>query len=769
MHLAVLSGFAASIAAPWIHRITRNLSGWIISLIPFSIFFYFASFIPGLSRGETFRVAYTWVPSLNVSLSFHIDGLSLLFALLISGIGGLITIYAGGYLEGHEYLGRFYAFILMFMASMLGVVLADNLFTLFIFWELTSLSSFLLIGFENEQESSRSAALQALLVTGIGGLALLAGFVLLNIAGGTSEISQLAALGDQIQGHPYYVGILILILLGAFTKSAQVPFHFWLPSAMVAPTPVSAYLHSATMVKAGIYLLARMTPVLGGTEIWLVLLVATGLVTTIVGAYLALSNTEMKRILAYSTISSLGIMVLLIGLGASGAIKAVIVFILAHALYKGALFMIAGVVYHETNTLDLDNLGGLWRLMPITAIIAGLAALSLSGLGPVLSFIGKELILEALIGSPVYAILLVAAAVLVGAISVALALIIAIWPFFRTSLEYSKHPHDPNLNLLLGPGLLAFSGLLLGLFPFMIADTIVSPAITAILGQPFPVSLALWHGFSVALGLSGISLLSGLILYRQWIIWRKGSSIIGKYMRNGPAWFYEESIIWLNRLALAQTRILQSGHLHHYLYTIIISTILIGFYALVGRTHLLGTVVFNEVRFYEAGLAILILVSALVSITIRSRLAAVAALGVVGFGVALTFVFFGSPDLAMTQLMVETVTVILLVLVLYHLPGFAILSGRRDRIRDAIIASAAGLMMTLFILSTMQVRVDRPISEFFIEQSYRLAHGRNIVNVILVDFRAMDTLGEITVLSLAAVGVFALLKLRIGKKPGVDQ
>jgi multicomponent Na+:H+ antiporter subunit A len=337
MEVAVMSGFVASLAAPWLHKLARGITGWIIALLPLSIFLYFASFAGAIGAGVTFSFSRAWVPSLGVNLSFYLDGLSLLFVLLISGIGTLIVIYAGGYLAGHPQLGSFYGYVLMFMASMLGVSLANNLLSLFVFWELTSLSSYLLIGFDHEKEASRSAALKALLVTGGGGLAMLAGLVLLNQVSGATEISELVLHGEAVRSHQLYLPILLLILLGAFTKSAQAPFHFWLPAAMEAPTPVSAYLHSATMVKAGIYLLARMSPVLGGTIPWVTIVTLVGAVTMLVGAYLALYYSNLKRILAYTTISSLGTLVLLLGIGTSGAIKAAMVFLLAHALYKGAI------------------------------------------------------------------------------------------------------------------------------------------------------------------------------------------------------------------------------------------------------------------------------------------------------------------------------------------------------------------------------------------------------------------------------------------------
>ena len=373
------------------------------------------------------------MPALGVNLSFTVDGLSLLFALLISGVGALVLVYAGGYLAGSPQLGRLYAFLLFFMASMLGLVLADNLLLLFVFWELTSLSSYLLIGFDHERAEARAAALQALLVTGGGSLALLAGFLLLGQVGGSLELSALLSRPGAVTAHLLYVPILLLVLAGAFTKSAQFPFHFWLPAAMAAPTPVSAYLHSATMVKAGVYLLARLSPVLGGTDFWVWLVTVTGSATMLVGAYLALRQSDLKLILAYSTVSALGVMTSLLGLGGALAVRAALAFLLGHALYKGALFLVAGALDHQTGTRDVDRLAGLARAMPITALAAGLAALSMAGIPPLFGFIAKELSYEATLHAPASA-WVTAAAVLANALLVAAAGLAGLKPFLGKAL-----------------------------------------------------------------------------------------------------------------------------------------------------------------------------------------------------------------------------------------------------------------------------------------------------------------------------------------------
>ena len=760
--VAVLSGFVMALAAPWLHRIARKTSGWVLALFPLALTVYFAGQISGVAAGEVLAVSADWVPSLGIALSFSLDGLSLLFALLISGIGALVVVYAGGYLAGHAHLGRFYAFLLMFLASMLGLVLANNVITLFVFWELTSVSSYLLIGFEHEREAARHAALQALLVTGLGGLALLAGLLLLGQAGGSLELSELLTRGEAIRAHPFYAPILLLILAGAFTKSAQFPFHFWLPSAMEAPTPVSAYLHSATMVKAGVYLLARLSPALGGTELWFYIVTAAGAATMLTGAYLAFQQSDMKRILAYSTMSALGMMVLLLGIGTERAVKAAIVSILVHALYKGALFLVAGAVDHETGTRDVGRLGGLRRAMPITAAAAALAALSMAGLPPLFGFIGKEMVYEAVYESPTTAALLTGVVVLSSMFLLAVAGVAGLRPFFGKQTSTPKHPHEAPLSLWLGPSLLAGLGLLSGLFPGA-AGWLVSPAVAASWGESAGIELALFHGWSPVLLLSAVTVAGGLGLFAVRGACRRVASHLAGVSRWGATRGYELALDGVNGLARAQTRFLQSGYLRYYLLTIIATTLGLAAYTLLSRAGLPVPQGSLQVPLYQAVLAGLILLAALAAVLSRSRLGAVAALGVVGYSVALIFVLFGAPDLAMTQFLVETLTVILLVLVLYHLPRFATLSTARARMRDMAVALLAGGLMTALVLAATAIQPQHEVSAYMAGNSAVLAHGRNVVNVILVDFRGLDTLGEITVLAVAGIGVYSLLKLRIQK------
>ncbi len=763
MLAAVLSGFALSLAAPWVQRVGRGATGWLIALLPLGLTAYFAGLLDMVRRGEVVRVVYDWLPSLGLRLSFYVDGLSLLFALLITGIGALVMVYAGAYLPTRD-LGRFYPLILIFMASMLGLVAADNLIALYVFWELTSISSYLLIGFTHDSPTARAAALQALLVTTGGGLAMLAGIVLLGQVGGSFELSDLLTRGAVIQDHPLYPAILGLMLLGAFTKSAQFPFHFWLPGAMEAPTPVSAYLHSATMVKAGVYLLARLSPILGGHEAWRTSVTTVGLVTMLVGGFLAITQTDLKRTLAYSTVSALGALVMLLGLGTTYAVQAAMTFLLAHALYKGALFMAAGVIDHETGTRDVERLRGLRKAMPLTAGITALAAVSLAGLPPTLSFIGKEMLLEATLREPA-SLALTPFAVLGGAFFVTVAGIVGVRPFFGEARPTPKPAHEAGVGLLLGPAVLAILALLLGLAPDLIGGWTISAAVSAILGRVETVHLALWHGVNVALALSGLSLLVGWLAYRGWANLRATALRFDPVLARGPQRWYDLALVGLQRLAVLQTRVLQNGQLRYYVLTILGTLVALVGYTLIAHTQLPTRLrlTWNDLRFYEVALAVLILLATLTAVRTSSRLTAIIALGVVGYSVTLIYVLFGAPDLAMTQVLIETLTVVLLVLVVYHLPPFGALSSQAARARDMVIALTAGVLMTLMVLMVMNIPTNQSVARYYAEQSLPLAYGRNIVNVLLVDFRAFDTLGEITVLTLAAAGVYALLRLRPGR------
>lgn len=769
MLLAVLSGFILALVAPWLQRILGKAAAWTLALLPAGLFAYFASFIGPVAGGQPILVSTPWLPSLDINLSFNLDGLSLLFALIISGIGALIVLYGGAYLEGDSDLGRFYAYLLMFMASMLGLVLSNNVLSLFVFWELTSITSFLLIGYYHEREESRFAALQALLVTGLGGLAMLAGLVLLALIGGSWELTGLFEQGAVVTNHRLYLLTLALILAGAFTKSAQFPFHFWLPGAMAAPAPVSAYLHAATMVKGGVYLVARVSPILGGTAAWLYLVAGFGALTALLAAYIAWQQTDLKRILAYSTVSALGLLMLLLGLGGDMAVEAAIVFLVVHALYKGSLFMAAGAVDHESGARDITQLGGLRAAMPLTMIAALLAACSMSGFPPFLGFVGKELIYEATLHTGLMPYLITGAAVLTNVLTIVAAGLVAVKPFFGPKVDTPKHAHEAPLRMWLGPLILAGLGLLIGLLaseisPFRFFDeALVSPAVTAILAEETTVHLALWHGLTPSLMLSVVTIAAGVGLYFAWGVIQRLVAPLNAITRWGPEQWYRWTLDGMLAVARLQTRVLQSGYLRYYLMITILTTVGLAGYTLVTRGALDERQYMQslDASIYEILLYLTIVAATLMVTMTTSRLAAVAGLGVVGFGVAVIFILFGAPDLAMTQLAIETLSVILLVLVLYKLPTFATLTSTSARLRDLFVALLGGGLMTILVLVVTALPPVSHLTPYFAENSLSLARGHNVVNVILVDFRGFDTMGEITVLSIAALGVYGLLYLRL--------
>ena len=762
MLLAVLSIFAVAALAPLVVRLGRSAAGWGLALLPAGLFAYFVSWMPTVAEGEPVRETHAWVSGLDASLSFYLDGLSLLFALLITGIGTLIVIYAGGYMAGAKQ-GRFFPTLFFFMGSMLGLVLADNLIAFFVFFELTSLASYLLIGFYHGDEYARRSARKALIVTGGGGLALLAGLLLLHQVTGVMAFSDMLGQGAAVAGSPYYGAILLLVLIGAFTKSAQFPFHFWLPAAMAGPTPVSAYLHSATMVKAGVYLLARLSPVLGGTPAWTWSLVLVGGFTMLLTAWLSLHYTDLKQILAYSTVMILGLLVMLLGIGGEHAVVAAMTFILVHALYKGALFMMAGNVDHEAGTRDINELGGLASDMPITAASGLAAALSMGGIPLLFGFIGKEVTYEAALHAGELGMVVILVSILANAALLAAALVVGIKTFFGTSRgALTLKPHEAPVSMWLGPVVLAGLGILFGILPGLVDTRLLTPAVGAVLQEEHEVHLALWHGINAPLLASLATFVLGGALYAVWKHLQPSRAMagLGRVFGAGPANGFERILYGLGRTGYYSTRVFQSGKMRHYLFAIF------GTIALVGGAYFLAGVELNwpgglaNVSFYEATLVGLIVLAAGVAVRATDRFVAILGLSVAGYSVALIYLLYGAPDLSMTQFAIETLSVILLALVFISLPRFTFEESVGVRLRDAVTAIGVGGVVTLIALRVLNRPLDRRISDFMAEKSYTEAHGHNIVNVILVDFRGLDTLGEITVLTMAALGVYALVRLR---------
>jgi multicomponent Na+:H+ antiporter subunit A len=768
MLLAVLSGFLLAAFAPWIFRALGDKAGWALALLPAGLTVYFASFMPAVMAGEVIAIPYAWVPGLEIDLTFVVDGLSLLFCMLISVIGTFVVLYGSGYLHGDRDLPRFFVLILAFMASMLGLVLSDNLISLFVFWELTSITSFMLIGYYHEKESSRQCAQQSLIVTAGGGLVLLAGLIVLAGMGESYSLRELVSNPEALVAHEHYTLALILILVGCFTKSAQFPFHFWLPNAMAGPTPVSAYLHSATMVKAGVYLLARLNPGLGRTELWMTILPAFGAVTMFIGVYLAVKSTDLKKVLAYSTIMALGTLTMLVGIGTDLAMQAFVAFLLGHSLYKGALFMLAGIVDHEAGTKDITKLSGLRKKMPITAIATGIAALSLAGIPGMFGFVAKELMIETLLGAEFLGVMLITLGVASAALGVVVGALVGLKPFWGEYKETPSPAHDPPLSMILGPVVLAGLSVVFGVLPFIPDQFLVQAAVTSVRGESIDFYLAVWHGFNLPLLMSAVSIAIGAVLFWKWEAVRGAMSKLDVLYAHGPEWLYNrmmDGIVWL---ASWQTRTIQNGYMRNYIMTILLTMVVLVGYPLVFKYDATPYLEIDA-RLHEVMIVVLMLAAAVYASVTRSRLGSVAAMGVVGFGVALVYILFSAPDLGITQLLVETLTVILLVLVLFRLPEFVNFSSPAARVRDLFVALSVGGLMTLLMLAAMKVQFHEPISAYHIAESVPGGKGRNIVNVILVDFRAMDTLGEIFVLALAALGVVAMVKFRADRsKPEED-
>lgn len=780
--------FALAFLAPSMHRVLGKVTGYVLAAGPLAGFVYYLTHMTSSAAGEATSVAWTWAESLGVEFSFRVDSLSTLFALLVTGVGTAIVLYANSYLDGHPKRGRFFGYLMGFMGSMLGLVLADDLILLFIFWELTSITSYLLIGFDHEREKARKSALQALVVTGLGGLSMLAGMVLLGQIAGTFSVSGIIEHHQVLAESPLTLAAMILVLGGAFTKSAQFPFHFWLPNAMEAPSPVSAYLHSSTMVKAGVYLVARLNPAFMEDQAWQWALSCFGGATMLIGSYLATRQTYYKKVLAYTTVSSLGIMVMLVGLGAPQAAAA---YILAHALFKGALFLVAGIVDHEAGVKDTEQMGRLFGKMPVTAIVAIISGLSMAGVPPLLGFVGKELLLKGSLhahgGPHEIAWLWPTISTIAGAFMGVAGLQAGVRPFFmaRTAKdEYPKPPHEAPPAMLLGPVVLTCLTLVGGLFPVLFATQLINGTATSMTGGHEVELVKLSAVYlathpSTALLLSGVALVSAVAMFVFRRPWRALTAPLDRFTTAvGCERIYNllfSGTVGPVSLATVQTRLLQSGYLRVYVQITVMTALVLAGGLLLWRGGLteslsqamprFGKIAWTEFLF-EAVLVAMICVAAIASTQMKGRLSTIAVLGVVGYCSATIFVLFGAPDVAMTQFAVETLTVIIFVLVVYHLPRFAVYSKRLGKAIDAGIGAAFGLLMAAFVVSSFATSADDGISWYYNHSAFpsnageHAAYGRNLINIILVDFRALDTMGEIAVLGLAAVGVYTLLKLR---------
>lgn len=732
-----------------------------LTIFPFLLFLYFGYFLVNLQWESTLLFQFKWIPALGINLDFKLDGLSVLFALMITGIGTLIYFYSSEYLKKSSYLNRFYCYLTLFMGSMLGLVLSDNLMTVFMFWELTSITSFFLIGFNNEEENSRKSAMTAFAITGLGGFFLLAGFLLIANVGGSLSIHELLNSSEILQNNPLYILILIFIFGGAFTKSAQFPFHFWLPGAMAAPTPISAYLHSATMVKAGIYILARFSPVLSDGYIWNYTLMTVGGITMIYGAFHSIFRTDLKAILAYSTVSALGIIVFLLGIGTEYAIFAAMTFILVHALYKATLFLTAGIIDHAVHTRDIGQLWGLGKYMPIVAAASFVAAFSSAGVPLFFGFISKDLIYESTLNFPEWGVYLTALAVATNVLLACSGFLAGVKPFLGKLPKTPPNLHKPSFWLWLPVVILSFLTLLFGIFPFIVDNALLQYAFETVAGAKTELHLKLWHGFNTVLILSLVTIFLGLVLF-----------IINRFVRRPLQQVYHLEVLspqsltesfgeFFRRSAFIYTRLLHNGYLRNYLIVIILFiTGLVGYRFFSTVPIQVITEDLSGFRLYELTVFIIIVVSIFYTIKTTSRLTAIASLGVIGYCICLIFVFYGAPDLAMTQFAIDTLTVVLFVLVLFKLPPFLSFRNKSILIRDGIISLGFGGLIMLITLESLVYPANKEISRFYAENAYTLAKGKNVVNVILVDFRGFDTLIESIVLSIAALGVYGILKYR---------
>ncbi len=770
----LLTGWSG--ALPAVHF--RRRTAWLAAAVTLASIGLLLTQAPAIMGGATVQTFATWVPEIGLNLGLRLDGLSLMFALLITGMGLLIILYADSYLGKDDPVGKFFSTLMLFMAAMLGIVLSDNLLLMMVFWELTSISSFLLVGYWKHRADARDGARMALAITGGGGLAMLGGFVLLGQIAGTYEISQMSPLIEQIQADARYPAALILILVGCFTKSAQFPFHFWLPQAMAAPTPVSAYLHSATMVKAGIFLLARLTPVIGGSELFTTLVAGTGLVTLAFAAFVAIFKHDLKSLLAYSTISHLGLITFLIGLGSPLAAVAAIFHILNHATFKAALFMTAGIVDHETGTRDMRQLGGLWRLMPWTATLAMTATAAMAGVPLFNGFVSKEMFLtEAVVFGQAggWRWLVPTVASLAALCSVAYSARLVHDTFFNGQPRNlpNPHPHEPPLGMMAPVALLAIICVVVGLLPSLTLGPLVLVASTAMLGQaPSEFHLAIWHGFNLPLLLSMLALAGGVGLYA---LLARGGRL---HQLQSESWFgvltgpnlFTRGTDQLFGFAGRVTALLEIGSLQRYIAWMLIATLVLALAPMLsGDLPGTGTRPRLPVSFTALVLwGTLLTACAWLVLRHHDRFQSVVVSGVVGLVTSMCFISFSAPDLALTQLTVEAVSTVILLMGLALLPRQTPRESSKGRLlRDGTLAVAGGAAIA-WLAWVMLTRDHDSIAWYFLNQSAIAGGGTNVVNVILVDFRGYDTLGEITVLGIAAVGVLALMDGLRTRRPLTD-
>lgn len=791
LHFIVFLPFLFAFTVPFFYRyLFRIHTGWFVLSVPLLIFILLSRYILPVSEGKSSLYSLPWIPSYNIDISFYLDGLSLVFGLLISGIGTLVVIYSIYYLsKTRELLHNFYVYLLLFMGAMLGVVFSDNLIGFYLFWELTSVSSFLLIAFWYHRKKSRFGAQKAMLITITGGFSMLAAIVMLHHMTGTYSIREIIAQAGDLQEQALFLPAMILLLIGAFTKSAQFPFHIWLPDAMEAPTPISSYLHSATMVKAGIYVVARFTPLFGGTMEWFWIITSVGLITLFWGALNAIRQTDLKALLAFSTISQLGLIMSLLGIGSlalfsdnvpdsifTTAIFAAVFHLVNHSAFKGCLFMVVGIIDHETGTRNTRKLGGLISIMPVSFTLMLIGSFAMAGLPPFNGFLSKEMFFTGSLtlsetASPImgWAPVLIPVVAWVASIFTFVYSMILLFHTFSGKYKpnkLEKKPHEAPIGMLFSPAILAIVVIVTFFVPNVLGHYIFTPMTASILPgdvSAFHIHIEAWHGFTLELFMTVGVILIGVLLYKTRNYWKGVFSLLPEVytLNNG----YTKGIASAERKAYSFTNTYMSGLTRDYLQYILGTMILLtgGFLLLSDNI----TFTFSGtagIEIYEALLALGLVAAALTVMLSKKRLTAIIAIGAVGYLVALFFVIFRAPDLALTQLVVETVSVALYLLCLRFLPEFRFReTARRVQIPNLIISISLGSLITVFTLAAQNHRLFQPISSYY-EDAYELAGANNMVNAILADFRAFDTLLEILVLCIAGLGVYALVSLRLEEK-----
>ncbi|MDQ9818580.1 monovalent cation/H+ antiporter subunit A [Acinetobacter bereziniae] len=751
----------------WLKQFSRGVTALGAIGVSLSSFVLLLTQAKTVLSGNAILEQWQWLPQIGIDFSFRLDALSLIFSLLITGIGTLIYIYAYYYLNPKNSLSKLYSLLMLFMAAMLGISLSNNLIILLVFWELTSISSFLLVGYWSNYEAAQRGARMAMTITGMGGLAMLGGFILIGHIAGTYQIDQLTTMTTTIQNSSLFVPALLLILLGAFTKSAQFPFHFWLPNAMAAPTPVSAYLHSATMVKAGIFLVARLLPIFVGSALFHNLVTTIGLFTLCMAAFFAIFKEDLKGLLAYSTISHLGLIMCLLGIGSPLAVAAAIFHIINHATFKAALFMIAGIIDHESGTRDLRKLSGLWQLLPFTATLTMITAASMAGVPLTNGFISKEMFFTELLAnlSGGYVVLAAIVATLAGLFAVAYSVRLVHGVFFDGDVGRdvpNKNAHEPPLGMRLPAIILATLCILVGILPALLVENIVNAGTRAStqLSNFEGVHLAIWHGFNLPLLMSAIALIGGVIFY---FALAKGGRIreidldpsLGRLQGKLLFEDFLKNLLSLSRKVKKNT---ETGSLQNYLLLILALSIALVAAPLLNQNLTTGTRELTHAPFTAIVLWLLLFSACWMMLWFHhERIKAVLISGAIGLVVTMIFVTLSAPDLALTQITVDVVTTVLLLMSLSLLPQLTPYeSSRTRRWRDAVLAIGGGIGIG-WIAWLIMTRDHNSISWFFVQQSLPLGGGSNIVNVILVDFRGFDTFGEIAVLGIAAIGALCMM------------